>query len=62
MRDIIAKLPYQKRFLVVYDQLNPHYAKYYKRHEAEELLTKAGFKDVRTHHRHGYSWSVVGTK
>ena len=62
MRDVIAKLPYQKRFLVVYDQLNPHYAKYYKRHEAEELLSKAGFKDVRTHHRHGYSWSVVGTK
>lgn len=62
MRGVISKLPYAKRFLVVYDQLNPYYAKYYKRHEAEGLLTAAGFRDVRSHHRRGYSWSVIGTK
>jgi SAM-dependent methyltransferase len=52
----------KKRRLVIYDQLNPSYAKYHKKDEAIELLTVAGFVDVRTHHRHGYSWCVMGRK
>ncbi len=52
----------RKRRLVIYDQLNPTYSKYHKKHEAIELLESAGFVDVRTHHRHGYSWCVMGTK
>jgi SAM-dependent methyltransferase len=48
--------------LVIYDQLNPAYAKYYTREEAWKLLAAAGFDDIRAHHRHGYSWTVVGTK
>ncbi len=52
----------RKRRLVIYDQLNPTYAKYHKRHEAIALLEDAGFVDVRTHHRHGYSWCVSGRK
>jgi SAM-dependent methyltransferase len=50
------------RRLVIYDQLNPAYAKYYTGDEAVELLRQAGFEDVRAHHRHGYSWTVVGTR
>lgn len=52
----------RKRRLVIYDQLNPTYSKYHKRHEAVELLETAGFVDIRTHHRHGYSWCVIGRK
>jgi SAM-dependent methyltransferase len=52
----------KKRRLVIYDQLNPSYAKYHKKDEAIELLESAGFGDVKTHHRHGYSWCVMGTK
>jgi SAM-dependent methyltransferase len=52
----------KKRRLVIYDQLNPTYLKYYKRHEAIALLENAGFKDIEIHHRHGYSWSVKGRK
>ena len=26
------------------------------------LLEDAGFRDVELYHRHGYSWSVLGTK
>lgn len=52
----------KKRRLVIYDQLNPTYLKYYRKHEAIELLEAAGFKDVKVHHRHGYSWSVKGKK
>lgn len=52
----------RKRRLVIYDQLNPAYLKYYKKQEAIALLETAGFKNVETHHRHGYSWSVKGKK
>lgn len=52
----------QKRRLVIYDQLNPKYLKYYRKHEALALLETAGFQDIEIHHRHGYSWSVKGRK
>ena len=52
----------KKRRLVIYDQLNPTYVKYHKRHEAIELLERAGFTDVQVNHRHGYSWCVRGQK
>jgi SAM-dependent methyltransferase len=47
---------------VIYDQLDPHYAKYYRRREAIELAERAGFKDVRVYHRQRYSWTVMATK
>ena len=52
----------KKRRLVIYDQLNPTYAKYYKRHEALELLERSGFTKVEVNHRLGYSWCVRGKK
>jgi SAM-dependent methyltransferase len=52
----------KKRRLVIYDQLNPTYLKYYKKHEAIALLEEAGFRNIEIHHRHGYSWSVKGKK
>jgi SAM-dependent methyltransferase len=58
----INKLDWSVRVMTIYDQLNPAWAKYYRRAEAEALITTAGFRDVRLHHRHGYSWTVVGTK
>jgi SAM-dependent methyltransferase len=51
-----------KRKLIIYDQLNPSYAKYYTQKEAKGLLEEKGFKNVLVHHRHGYSWTVIGTK
>ena len=62
VRGVLAKQPRSVRKLIIYDQLNPAYAKYYERDEAEQLLKSAGFEDVKTHHRHGYSWSVIGRK
>jgi SAM-dependent methyltransferase len=62
MREHLGKLAADKRRLTIFDQLNPAYAKYYRRDEAEALFLDAGFTDVRLHHRHGYSWSVIGTK
>jgi SAM-dependent methyltransferase len=60
--EVIARLAPDKRRLVIYDQLNPAYAKYYTEAEARALLERAGFVDVQLYHRHGYSWSVVGTR
>jgi SAM-dependent methyltransferase len=62
MREVVGRLDPAKRRLTVYDQLNPAYAKYYRRHEATSLLARAGFKDVTVYHRHGYSWSIVCTR
>jgi SAM-dependent methyltransferase len=62
MRGVLAKFTRQVRRLTIYDQLNPAYAKYYTRAEAEALLSDAGFVDVQLYHRHGYSWTVSGSK
>lgn len=61
-RKVLAKYPYKHLFLTIFDQLNPAYAKYYRRQEAFDLLNAAGFVDIELHHRHGYSWTAVGTK
>lgn len=62
MLSVLEKMSPEKRKLIIYDQLNPSYAKYYSRSEAEKLLIDRKFENVRIHHRHGYSWTVIGTK
>ena len=62
MNSHIARLSPEMRRLTIYDQLNPAWARYYRREEAIALLAHAGFVDVRAHWRHGYSWTVTGTK
>jgi SAM-dependent methyltransferase len=62
MRRVMLPLTPVKRRVVIYDQLNPAYAKYYTRVEAHDILARHRFRDIRLHHRHGYSWTVVGTR
>lgn len=62
VRNVIGRSPRRVRYLTIYDQLNPAYAKYYTRAEAVALLADAGLIDIGAHHRHGYSWSVVARK
>jgi SAM-dependent methyltransferase len=62
MLSVLEKMSPEKRRLIIYDQLNPAYAKYYTRLEAEKLLSDRKFINIRIHHRHGYSWTVIGTK
>ena len=62
MRKVVSHLDWSKRYLTIYDQLNPAYARYYRRPEAVDLLAAAGFSDVHVHHRHGYSWAVTGIR
>ena len=62
VRNVLSRFTPQKRRLVIYDQLNPTHSRYYSRAGAEQLLTDAGFVDVRLHHRRRYSWTVIGRK
>jgi SAM-dependent methyltransferase len=41
-RGVLAKQPRSVRKLIIYDQLNPAYARYYRREEAERLLQSGG--------------------
>jgi SAM-dependent methyltransferase len=62
MTEVVGRFSASKRYLVIYDQLKPAYAKYYREYEVRRLLEDAGFVDVKLHHRHGYSWSAIASK
>jgi SAM-dependent methyltransferase len=62
MREVYSRFDLNKRYLAIFDQLHTTYAKYYRESEARDLLEQNGFRNVRLHHRHGYSWTVVGEK
>ncbi|HEU4690273.1 MAG TPA: class I SAM-dependent methyltransferase [Vicinamibacterales bacterium] len=59
---VFDKMSDDARILIIYDQLRPAYAKYYTRADAISLLESSGFEPIQIHHRHGYSWTVMGTK
>jgi SAM-dependent methyltransferase len=62
MIEVLDRLEPDKVRVVIYDQLNPAYAKYYRREEVHRLFAQAGYSDIRLHHRHGYSWTVCATR
>lgn len=59
MRGYYSRLDRYSRKVVIYDQLNPSYVRYYGREEFRSLLEESGFTDIQMHHRLGSSWSVV---
>jgi SAM-dependent methyltransferase len=52
----------KERKYIVFDQLNPAYAKYYSRRQLVKILSQAGFSKIFTEHRHKYSWVAVAHK
>lgn len=62
LRRVLGRFGWRHRSLVIFDQLNPGHARYYLGEEAEELMRRGGFENVVRHHRHSYSWTVLGTK
>lgn len=60
--DVFGQLTPAMRRLTMYDQLNPSYAKYYRKEEVRSLLADAGFTDIQLFHRHAYSWTAVAIK
>ena len=51
-----------ERKYIVFDQLNPAYAKYYRKKNLVKVLKKAGFTEIRVEHRHKYSWTAIAFK
>jgi SAM-dependent methyltransferase len=62
LTEVLGRFPSKTRLMVIYDQLNPAYAKYYRKDEATSLLAEAGFVEIALYHRHDYSWSVTGVR
>ena len=60
--NVFSTFSWQKQCYVIFDQLNPSYAKYYRQWEVEALIKEAGFRLEAVHHRHGYSWTAIGVK
>lgn len=61
MRRVLRPLDWQALRLNIYDQLNPTIAEYWTGDEVRSLMSRAGFKNIELHHRHGYSWTATGT-
>ena len=59
---VFAKMAWRERTMLIFDQLNPSYAHYYRADELRELFESAGYSEIEMVHRYGYSWAVVGTK
>ena len=62
MNKVIGKMDSESKKQIIFDQLNPIYSKYYKYNEVLDLLTRNGFKDIKIHCRHGYSYSASAIK
>lgn len=62
LTEVLGKCSFEHRKYIIFDQLNPAYAKYYKRDEIINELKAANFKIDKCYHRHNYSWTIVCTK
>ena len=58
--NVLNELSDEMKVLTIYDQLNPQFSHYYREEEITTEMEVAGFKYVKTHHFHGYSWTVTG--
>jgi SAM-dependent methyltransferase len=59
MRNYFLRLDSDSRKMVIYDQLNPKLARYYRKEELYHLLESCGYRNIQMYHRLGYSWSVL---
>jgi len=60
---VFNKFDFFNRALVVFDQLNPTYARYYSKEDLQTLISQTKFKEIKNmSHRAGYSWTVICEK
>ena len=62
INNVICKMDAKSQKQIIFDQLNPIYAKYYKKDEVFDLLARNGFRNIRINHRHSYSYSALAYK
>ena len=61
-KNIFLKYNFTQRTLIIFDQLNPQNAKYYKKSEIEDLFISSGYKSILFYNNSNYSWSVSAQK
>jgi hypothetical protein len=59
MANNYSKCGREKKKYILFDQLNPEYAKYYKKREITQLLEECGFSDIKINPVFNYSWTVI---
>jgi len=59
IREYFSRMDNYSKKLIIFDQLNPKTARYYRKEELIDILKYSGFYDIRIHHHLGYSWSVL---
>jgi len=60
--DLLRDLSFRHLKAIVFDQMIPRIAHYYRRDEVESLMQTAGLEDITLVWVNEMSWSVVGTK
>ena len=60
--NVFDKCSFSKRNYIIFDQLNPSFSKYFKKDEISQLMKISGFKEVKLHRRHKYSWTIISKK
>lgn len=58
----VRRFPFAHLHKIVFDQLLPEIAHYYRRAEVEQLFAGLGVSRVEIHHNRGYSWTVLCEK
>jgi SAM-dependent methyltransferase len=58
----VSRFPFAHLHKIVFDQLLPDIAHYYRRVEVEELFSGLPLSRVEIHHNRGYSWTVLCEK
>ncbi len=59
MNNYFSKMNFLSRKMIIYDQLNPVFSRYFTRTELFQALEQAGFSDIHMHHHLNYSWSAL---
>jgi len=59
---LLRRLSFSHLRAIVFDQMLPRIARYYRKEEALGLLTGAGLTDVQAHWINEISWCVTGRK
>lgn len=60
--DMFSKLSFKNKSYVIFDQLNPSYAKYFKKNELENELQNCDLRVEKISNRLGYSYTAICKK
>lgn len=62
INNVFGRCSLKARRYIIFDQLNPAYAKYYTESDCLSLLEDCGFTSIKIKHYNNYSWTAVAQK